>query len=123
MIYNLSAEELKTIFSDNLNRLMVKHNKRVSDLSVDLGYSYMTVSDWARGKNMPRMDKIEILASYFNVSKADLIEEQKEKEDKVDFDSFTYALFEETKDLTDEKKEALLQMARLFNEDLKKEGK
>ena len=123
MIYNLSAEELKTIFSDNLNRLMVKHNKRVSDLSVDLGYSYMTVSDWARGKNMPRMDKIEILASYFNVSKADLIEEQKEKENTIGYDDFTYALLEETGKLTDEKKEALLNMARLLSKDLEKEGK
>ena len=46
-----------------------------------------------------------------------------EKPTEIGYDDFTYALLDETKDLTEEKKEALLQMARLFNEDLKKEGK
>ena len=79
MIPQVGAEELKAIFAANLNRLMGKRGKRVSDLAADLNLPYMTVSSWAKGKNIPRMDKIEALANYFRVSKAELIEEHKEK--------------------------------------------
>ncbi|MFI8574024.1 helix-turn-helix domain-containing protein, partial [Stenotrophomonas bentonitica] len=40
-------------------------------LSNDLKVKYTTLSDWINAKNYPRIDKIELLADYFNVTKAD----------------------------------------------------
>ena len=37
-----------------------------------------------------------------------------EPQDELGFDDFTYALFHETKELTPENKEKLLEMARFF---------
>jgi transcriptional regulator with XRE-family HTH domain len=65
----------KKIFSTNLNRLMAIHNKSRKDIAQVLGLSYFTVSDWVNGKKYPRMDKVELLARYFGVTKSELIEE------------------------------------------------
>lgn len=65
----------KEIFAKNLNRYMLLNDKDRNDISKDLGISYYTVTDWVNGKKYPRMDKVEVLANYFGVSKSDLIEE------------------------------------------------
>ena len=44
--------------------------------SLDIPYSSLT--DWINGNSFPRMDKIERLASYFNVSPAELIGSQEQ---------------------------------------------
>lgn len=136
MIPNLSAEELRMLFSSNLNKLMSVNDKKTADVARDLKVPYTTVAGWVHGERMPRMDKIEALARYFGVSRADLIEEHVPQPDglldtspdtikkaPVDIteDDFSYAMYNEGKTLTPEKKQALLQMAKLFNEDLKKE--
>lgn len=64
----------KNIFSENLKKYMEENNKTRKEVSDDLGISYYTFSDWINGKKYPRMDKIEMLADYFNISKSDLIE-------------------------------------------------
>ncbi len=46
-------------------------------LCEDLGFKYSTVSEWLSANKYPRMDKIEMLASYFKVKKSDIIEEAK----------------------------------------------
>lgn len=64
----------KEIMSRNLKRQMLLYNKTRQDLCNDLGFKYTTVSDWINGKVYPRIDKIEMLARYFGVSKSDLVE-------------------------------------------------
>lgn len=71
----------KNIFASNLKYQMQKHGKTRRDVCKDLGFSYYTFSDWVNGKKYPRMDKVEILASYFGILKSDLIED-KPKEHK-----------------------------------------
>jgi len=115
----------KEIFSTNLKIKMEKAGKTRRDVCRDLGFSYYTLTDWVKGKKMPRMDKVEILANYFNCLISDLIEEKTEeqldtqKKDDITFDDFTYAMYNETKDLTDEDKEALLSMARILKKKTK----
>ena len=65
----------KTTFSANLNRKMAEHGKTRVDICNALGFSYYTVTDWVKGKKMPRMDKVEKLAKYFNCLISELIEE------------------------------------------------
>lgn len=69
----------KKIFAENLNYYMSINNKTPADLIKLLNVSKSTVSSWRNGEKTPRMDKIEILAKYFNCLKSDLIEEKKDK--------------------------------------------
>ena len=65
----------KEIFSTNLKMKMQEKGKSRTDICEALGFSYFTVTDWVKGKKMPRMDKVEKLANYFNCLISDLIEE------------------------------------------------
>lgn len=66
----------KEIFSYNLNFYMNQNGKSRNDVANAIDTSYFTVTDWVRGKTYPRMDKVELLAKYFNVKIADLVEEK-----------------------------------------------
>ncbi|MEG0449310.1 MAG: XRE family transcriptional regulator [Lysinibacillus sp.] len=66
----------KIVFSKNLEALLTKTGKTVSDLSSDLGISYSTVSDWKNGKKMPRGGSLQSLADYFNINLSSLLEEK-----------------------------------------------
>lgn len=64
-------------FSNNLKYLMAINNKSRNDICKDLKFNYTTVREWCNGTSFPRYEKIEKLASYFNVTKAELLEEEK----------------------------------------------
>ncbi|QIH26218.1 LexA family transcriptional regulator [Lactobacillus iners] len=70
----------KEIFSQNLKYYMYKYGVDRNALCDTLGFKYMTVSDWINAKTYPRIDKIEILANYFNIKKSDLVEKQTDKQ-------------------------------------------
>lgn len=72
----MSESEYKIIFSKNLKKYMQLNNKTQQDLIKDLGLSSSTVSNWCTGQKLPRMNKIEMLASYFGINKSDLLEEK-----------------------------------------------
>lgn len=65
----------KEIMSKNIQRLMAENGKDRNDICSDLGFKYTTFADWVNGKTYPRIDKIEMMANYFHVSKSDLVEE------------------------------------------------
>ena len=64
----------KEIFSKNLKYYMELNNKDRNDVCHDLKFPYTTFAEWYNGKIYPRIDKIEMLANYFNIKKSDLIE-------------------------------------------------
>lgn len=70
----------KEIFSQNLKYYMYKYGVDRNALCDTLGFKYMTVSDWINAKTYPRIDKIEILANYFNIKKSDLVEKQTDEQ-------------------------------------------
>ena len=57
----------------NISRFMKENNVDRKKLSKDLGVKYTTLSDWINAKTYPRIDKIELLADYFNITKACLL--------------------------------------------------
>lgn len=65
----------KEVMAKNISKYMKEKNVDRTKLSNDLKLKYTTVSDWINAKTYPRIDKIELLANYFGVSKADLVEE------------------------------------------------
>ncbi|GBG94613.1 bifunctional S24 family peptidase / transcriptional regulator [Ligilactobacillus salitolerans] len=64
----------KKVMSANIKKQMKRLGIDRNKLVGDLGLKYTTVSDWINGKTYPRIDKIEMMADYFHVEKADLVE-------------------------------------------------
>ena len=65
----------KDILSKNLKKYINRSGKDRSEIAKDLNLSYSTLTDWINGNKYPRINNIEKLAVYFNVSKSDLIED------------------------------------------------
>lgn len=72
----------KEIFAKNLNYYMNINKKTRSDVCRDLEIPYSTFTDWCNANIYPRIDKIELLANYFDIKKSDLVE-NKEKIDEL----------------------------------------
>lgn len=77
-------DRYKKIFAENLKYYMKLHNKNQADLINDLGFNKSSVSTWCNGTRLPRMDKVDILAKYFDINRSDLIED-KTKEHKQSY--------------------------------------
>lgn len=71
----MSALGNKEVMASNIKRLMDLRGKDRTNVCRDLDIKYTTFTDWINAKTYPRIDKIELMANYFNVSKADLVEE------------------------------------------------
>lgn len=67
--------DIKRIFGRNLSRLLEEHHETQAELAEKMHVAPSSVSGWCTGAKMPRMNKVEWLASHFNVSRADLIED------------------------------------------------
>ena len=65
----------KEIFARNLKRYMDLYGKSQKEMAQIIGVSAPTVHDWLKAKMHPRMEKVELIARYFNITKAELIEE------------------------------------------------
>lgn len=68
----------KEILAKNLKKYILKSGKDRSTVAEDLDLSYSTLTDWVNGKKYPRINNIEKLAVYFDISKSDLIEDFEE---------------------------------------------
>ena len=103
----------KEVFAKNLRYYMESRGKNQKELAEIVGVSAPTMNDWLKAKKYPRIDKIEILANYFNILKSDLIEEKEKPTAEDD------GLSEEMKELIDQikklpadKVQMLLQVAK-----------
>ena len=66
----------KEIFSKNLKYYMMINNKDRNDVCRDLEIPYTTFAEWYNGNIYPRIDKIQLLANYFEIKKSDLVEDR-----------------------------------------------
>ena len=66
----------KEVFAKNLKKYMDIKNTDRNKLASVTGFSYTTINEWYTATSYPRIDKIEILADYFGISKSDLIEDR-----------------------------------------------
>ena len=64
----------KEIMAYNIKKYMDKKGVSSADVCRALGFKTNTFSNWITAKIYPRIDKIEMLAEYFGVSKAALVE-------------------------------------------------
>lgn len=66
----------KEIMARNIQYYMEKYGKTRQDMCEALGVKYTTFTDWVKGNSYPRIDKIELMANFFGISKADLVEDR-----------------------------------------------
>lgn len=66
----------REIFTENLKHYMNIKQKSQSDISKALDIPLSTVSSWYNGASYPRVDKMQALADYFNISMRNLTDEQ-----------------------------------------------
>lgn len=70
----------KEIMAKNIQYYMDKYGKSRQDMCDALGVKYTTFTDWVKGNSYPRIDKIELMANYFGITKADLVEEHSDNQ-------------------------------------------
>lgn len=64
----------KEVMAENIKRFLSISGKTRTEICSDLDIPYTTFVDWVKGNTYPRIDKIEQMANYFGVEKADLVE-------------------------------------------------
>ncbi len=69
------SNDIKRIIADNLTYYLNQQGLSQQDVADALGVPKTTVSTWFRGTSLPRADKIEKLAEFFNIPYADLTNE------------------------------------------------
>ena len=98
------------------NNLGISQKKLAEYLFV----SQQTVAKWENDKATPNPEAITKISEILNVSTDYLLGITNERNPSLDnsadigFDDFTYAMHNESKELTDEDKEMLLDMARML---------
>ena len=65
----------KKTMAKNIRRLMSENNMNSKDVYTAIDVPQATFSNWINAETYPRIDKIEKMAKLFNVSKAELVEE------------------------------------------------
>ena len=64
----------KEIMAQNIQYYMNVNNFKRQDLCKIIDVPYTTLTDWINANTYPRIDKIELMAKCFNVSKSALVE-------------------------------------------------
>lgn len=74
----------KKIMAENIKYYMALNDIDRNTICSALNIKYSTFSEWVNARAYPRIDKIELMANYFGITKADLVEPRTSSEaDKV----------------------------------------
>jgi len=102
-------------FGDRLKQIRLERNMSQEELALLLGTSKQVISRYETNQRTPKItvanEYAEKLGVHLNVLLGD---DSVQSNDDITFDDFTYALHAEIQDLTEENKQKLLEMARLF---------
>ena len=110
----------KAIMTKNIRFYMERDRRTRADVCKALDVAYTTFTDWVNGNAYPRIDKIEAMAHYFGVTKADLVEEKPLTVSDEGLSEVT-SIFER---LSPDNRAKLLELSRLFlDAQNKSEGK
>lgn len=111
------------VFTSLCEKKGVSPNKALTDCKI----SRTSTAKWREGAT-PRGVTLQKLADYFGVTTDYLLTGEETKkaptdgEREITFDDFTYAMQNESKDLTDSDKQILLSMAKQLNDARKKKN-
>lgn len=126
----------KKIIANNIQFYLDKNAKSVADMISDLDLKSTTVYDWVNARTYPRIDKIELMANYFHITKSDLIEERRRESNPLTQNTSTQPSIENAeldldkalaekglvmkfngKELSDKAKKGLLNVLEMWEEE------
>lgn len=108
----MGEKELNDLIALNISKLMENRNVTQKELAEYIGVSQATVSNWISGTKTPRMDKIDKICNFFDVSRSRLmgLDEESDDDDEQhvfsEVDDMTNELFEKHKLLFSKTKNA-----------------
>ncbi len=85
----------KEIMAKNIRYYMKVFNVTQTEICNTLGIKMPTFSDWVNAKTYPRIDKIELMANYFGISKSDLVEDRSRSSKEYYLNEETAAIAQE----------------------------
>ena len=112
-------------FHERLKTLRKDFNLTQEELAHKIGVSASAIGLYEQNRREPDNDTLGKLASVFNVTidyllgfdtPAPIVHYGDTQSPDITVDDFTYALFHEVKDLTEEQKNALLNMAKVMKQ-------
>ena len=116
------------MFPDRLKELRKSSGLTQVQFAEAFNIAKGTIGMWESGKREPDFETAQRIADFFGVTVDYLLGRSNEKtpansgEREMTMDDFTYALYEESKDLPEEKKKMLLEMAKFMKADMEKKG-
>ena len=114
---------------NRIKEIRTQNNIKQIELCRVLDISQATLSLWENNKYEPDNQSLEKIADFFNVSidyilcRTDKADNADDFETKLKNDDFSYAMYNESGNLTDEQKTALLGMVDYFKRELEKKKK
>lgn len=79
----INTKEYSKIVARNLKRIMYEQDKTQTEVANDLNINKSTLSCWMNGSRTPKMPSIDMLCHYFNVTRAEIMEEESPKSTKA----------------------------------------
>lgn len=110
-----NANYNKQIMAERIKEKLNQNGMTAKEFSEKLGFKYTTVLDWIHAKTYPRIDKIEKMANFFGVDKADLIEphrDPKEDDEKPLTRNQKLIAYSIDPDISDEERQAIIEMVQ-----------
>lgn len=109
---------------ENIRKECERKRTSLTKLEEKFGWGNGTIGKWKNSKRIP-LDKLISIAEELNCPLYQLTGEKEKApapgdEREIGFDDFTYAMHNESEDLTDDDKAWLLSMARRIAEDNRK---
>ena len=99
--------ENKEVMARNIKKQMEKKGVSSADVCRALNFKTNTFSNWINAKIYPRIDKIEMMARYFGISKSELVEDQSVGHHDTAFVNRALQYYERIADLSPEQRKSL----------------
>ena len=109
------------MFYDRFLELCAEKGVKPTNACIEAGLSRGLAAKWKATKTeKPSAEALEKMSAYFEKSIDEILCKEKaptqKGEREIEFDDFTYAMQNETKELTDMDKQILLSMAKQLND-------
>lgn len=71
-------QNVNETIAKNLTKLLQERGLTQADLARKLGVSTATACNWCKGIKIPRMDKLDVICNYLEISYSDILEDEEE---------------------------------------------
>ena len=112
----------KEIMARNIKKYLDRKGITGKELALEIGVPPSTLYSWLQAASYPRIDKIELMAQFFGINKADLVEDEESVISRKLEEAFTSrpemrTLFSAAQNCTKEQIELAISLIEEFNKD------